>query len=512
METIKLSNNKRIMKNTILLYGRMIFMMAISLYTSRVVLSVLGVVDFGIYNVVGGIVIVLSFLNTSMAGATQRFLNMELGKRDFLSLKKVFATSIVIHMGIAFLVLILAETIGIWFLNTHMTIPLDRLTAANWVFQFSVISFLVTILAVPFNAAIIAHEEMTAFAYISIIEAILKLLIVYLLVVIPIDKLIMYALLMVLVSTGISLSYCLFCTNKFNECKGISLQYDKYYMSKMLGFSGWTVVGALGSISHTQGVAIVMNMFFGVTVNAALGIANQVTNAVNQFVTNFMIALNPQIVKTYAANELDSMHLLMKRGARMGISLVAFFAVPLIVETPVILNIWLKEVPEYTVTFIRIILLTSICNAYAQPLSTAKAATGKIKQYQIVLTTLGLLHLPLAWMAFVMGGSPFWAMYVYFVLVNIIQTCRIIMVCRSVNLSIMGFVKDVCIRCSLMVFVSFFVPGLFHFILPASLLNSLIVICIAFMSTGFSIITIALTKTERLALTKIIKKRIGITS
>lgn len=236
-------------------------MMAISLYTSRVVLSVLGVEDFGIYNVVGGIVIVLSFLNTSMAGATQRFLNVELGKRDLISLKKVFTTSVVIHMGIAFLVLFLAETIGVWFLNTHMTIPLDRLTAANWVFQFSVISFLVTIVAVPFNAAIIAHEEMTAFAYISIIEAILKLLIVYLLVVIPVDKLIMYALLMVLVSTGISLSYCLFCTNKFNECKGISLQYDKYYMSKMLGFSGWTVVGALGSISHTQGVAIVMNMF-----------------------------------------------------------------------------------------------------------------------------------------------------------------------------------------------------------------------------------------------------------
>lgn len=214
METNSVSNNKRIMKNTILLYGRMIFMMAISLYTSRVVLSVLGVEDFGIYNVVGGIVIVLSFLNTSMAGATQRFLNVELGKRDLISLKKVFTTSVVIHMGIAFLVLFLAETIGVWFLNTHMTIPLDRLTAANWVFQFSVISFLVTIVAVPFNAAIIAHEEMTAFAYISIIEAILKLLIVYLLVVIPIDKLIMYALLMVLVSTGISLSYCLFCTNK----------------------------------------------------------------------------------------------------------------------------------------------------------------------------------------------------------------------------------------------------------------------------------------------------------
>lgn len=512
METNSVSNNKRIMKNTILLYGRMIFMMVISLYTSRVVLSVLGVEDFGIYNVVGGIVIVLSFLNTSMAGATQRFLNVELGKRDLISLKKVFTTSVVIHMGIALLVLFLAETIGVWFLNTHMTIPLDRLTAANWVFQFSVISFLVTIIAVPFNAAIIAHEEMTAFAYISIIEAILKLLIVYLLVVIPIDKLIMYALLMVLVSAGISLSYCLYCTNKFYECKGMSLRYDKYYFSKMLGFSGWTVVGALGSISHTQGVAIVMNMFFGVTVNAALGIANQVTNAVNQFVTNFMTALNPQIVKTYAANELNSMHLLMKRGARMGISLVAFFAVPLIIETPVILNIWLKEVPEYTVTFIRIILLTSICNAYAQPLSTAKAATGKIKQYQIILTTLGLLHLPLAWMAFVMGGSPFWAMYVYFVLVNIIQACRIFMVCRSVNLSIIGFVKDVCVRCGLMVFVSFLVPSIFHFILPISLFNSLVVICIAFVSTGLSVITIALTRTERLALTKIIKKRIGITS
>lgn len=498
------------MKNTILLYGRMVFMMAISLYTSRVVLSVLGVEDFGIYNVVGGIVVVLSFLNTSMAGATQRFLNVELGKQDLLSLKKVFVTSVVIHISIALVVLLLAETVGVWFLNTHMTIPLNRISAANLVFQFSVASFLLTIIAVPFNAAIIAHEEMTVFAYISIIEAILKLFIVYLLVVIPIDKLVMYALLMVLVSASISLSYCLFCKKKFNECKGFSIRYDKHYMSKMLGFSGWTVVGALGSISHTQGVAIVMNMFFGVTVNAALGIANQVTNAVNQFVTNFMTALNPQIVKTYAANELENMHLLMKRGSRMGISLVAFFAVPLIIETPVILNLWLKNVPEYTVVFIRIILIASVCNAYAQPLSTAKAATGNIKQYQIILTTLGLLHLPLAWISFVMGGSPFWAMYIYLVLVNIIQGCRIFMVCRSVKLSIVEFVKDVCARCLLMVFVSLLIPILFHFVLPDSLSNSLIVICVAFMSTGLSIVLIALTKEERLGLKKIVENRISV--
>ena len=399
--------------------------MAISLYTSRVVLATLGVDDYGLYYTVGGIVSILAFLNTSMAGSTQRFLNVEMGKNDYEKLQLVFNTSRVIHLCLAVIVFVLAETIGVWFLNNYMTIAPDRMGAANWVFQFSIVSFLITIISVPYNAAIISHEKMSAFAYISVVDAVLRLLIVFLLDLTSYDKLIIYSILMAATSAIIRLIYSWYCIKHFVECRKFSLGYDKEYLKKMASFSGWTVVGALGSISHTQGVAIVINMFFSVAVNAAQGIANQVMHVVNHFVSNFMIALNPQIVKSYASGDLESMHTLMMRGSRMGFFLITFFSIPLIIETPVLLAIWLKEVPEYTVIFVRIIIVTSVINSFASPLSAARGATGDIKNYQIVLTALGLLHIPLAWICFEIGYPPYSAMIVYLILIIIMQVCRI---------------------------------------------------------------------------------------
>lgn len=502
------SSNKRLFKNTILLYVRMIVLLVISLYTSRIVLASLGVDDFGIYNVVGGIVVIMSFLNNSMASSTQRFLNVELGRNDFAQLKAVFNTSRVIHFIIAGIVWILAETLGVWFLNTFMNIASDRIVAANWVFQFSILTFMTNIVSVPYNAVIIAHEKMSVFAYITIIEAIMKLAIVYLLWLTTFDKLIVYAALMLLVAITVRMFYIIYCCKHFDECKYKNLRTDKMVMRKMLGFSGWTIFGALGSISHTQGISIVMNMFFGVGVNAAQGIANQVTNVVNQFVANFMTAINPQIVKTYAAGQLDEMHILIRRGSRMGICLVAFFAIPLILETPAILNLWLTVVPDYTVTFIRIILLTTMCNAYAQPLATAKSATGIIKNYQIILTTLGWLHVPLAWLCFKIGKEPYYAMYVYFILINIMQVIRIYMVCKSIKMSIQKYVKDVNCRCAIMVFVASIIPFVSHTYLPHSIICSLITIIIGFASVTVSIYLIGITKHERCMINLFIKNKI----
>lgn len=502
-------DSKRIVKNTGILYIRMLFMIVISLYTSRVVLKTLGFDDFGLYNVVGGIVVILSFLNTSMSGATQRFLNVELGREDHDRLRKVFSTSLFIHVCLAGIIILLAETVGLWFLNNYMNIAPERMEAANWVFHFSVLSFTLTILSVPYNGAIISHERMGAFAYITIGEATMKLLVVFLLQVISYDKLIVYALLMVAVSAIVLIIDTVYAGIKFKECRGLSLKYEPTILRQMIGFSGWTAFGALGSLSHTQGIAIVMNWFFGLTVNAALGIANQVTHIVNNFVTNFMTALNPQIVKTYAAHQLYDTQTLLKRGSKLGICLVTFFAVPLIIETPAILNLWLEDVPEYAATFIRIILLTSICNAYASPLAAAKGATGNIRNYQIILTSLGWMHLPLAWIFFELGYPPYYAMYVYFVLINIMQGVRIYMVCKSIDLSIKDFCSEVLLRCGFMILAAFSLPYLSHRLLPFSLVSSLATIAIALVSVSISIYFIALQGEERKTIRKFLVAKIS---
>lgn len=502
------SNNKRIAKNTIMLYIRMLFTMGVSLYTSRVVLATLGVADYGIYNVVGGIVVVLSFLNVSMAGAVQRFLNVELGRNDNKALEDVFQTSRVIHIVIAGIILLLGETVGVWFLNTCMNIESSRMLAANYVFQSALFSFIFTVISVPYNAEIIAHERMTAFAYISVIEAISKLAIVYLLLIIPFDKLIVYSILTTCLSVSICCIYIKYCMNHFEECKSFKLSLNKDISKRIVGFSSWTVFGSLGTISHTQGISIIINMFFGVTVNAAQGIANQVTSIVNQFVYNFMTALNPQIVKTYAAGDYDTMHVLVMRGSRMGICLVSLFAVPLFFEVPLLLDIWLKEVPEYTTTFIRVILLTSLSLAYAIPLSTSRSATGDIKMYQIVLTSMAWMHLPLAWLFYYWGFAPQSSMYIYLIIVNVEQIYRIFNVCPAIKLPISTYVSNVLGRSVLMLVVSFVPSYILYYMLSDTIANGILVLIFSFFTVAISSCFIVLDSTERRFIIEIVKKKI----
>ena len=471
--------------------------MVISLYTSRVVLNALGVDDYGIYNVVGGIVVLLAFLNNAMAGSTQRFLNFEMGTQDSDALRRVFSTSIHIHVIVAFVVLILGETIGLWFLNTHMNIPELRITAANYVYQFSLITCVANFLSVPFNATIIAHERMSAFAYISILEGVLKLSVAIAVYYAPFDKLIFYGSLMLFVGLINNSCYATYAFRHFAECRGVSRRINKDKMREMLSFSGWTIFGNLGYILHTQGIAIIINMFFTVAVNAAQGIANQVNGVVQQFLSNFLLALNPQLVKSYASGDIEAMHKLIIRGCKFAFCLVAFFVVPLVIETPTILKTWLGIVPEYTIIFVRMVLLILLVNSLTGILSTSKGATGNIKIYQITLTTIGAFHLPLVWGAFALGYGPEYSMYVYLVIVIILQILRALFVCNSLHLSKRLLFSEVAVRCSLVLLISSVLPTLLHLYLPVSLITSIIICIAGMLSVTITSLFIALTPHER---------------
>ena len=419
------SANKRIAKNTLLLYVRMLFTMSISLFTSRVILSNLGVEDFGIVNVVGGVVSMFSVLSGSMSSSISRFITFELGAGDKHRLKTVFTTGINIQLGMSVLILLVAELVGVWFLNCKMNIPEERLYAANWVFQFSILSFILGLLSVPYNAAIIAHEKMSAFAYISIIEVTLKLIIVYLLTISPFDRLITYSFLFMMIGVLIRIIYGYYCKKHFEECT-YHFVYDKGILKSMTSLAGWNFLGNGAFLLNTQGVNILMNMYFGVAINAARGVASSVDAALKQFVNNFTTAVNPQITKSYAKRELDNMHKLVCVSSKFSAFLMLFFAVPIILETDTILHIWLKNPPEYASVFLKWIIISSFMDTVlANSLVTSMFATGNIKRYQIIVTSIGCLVFPLSWIAFEIGLEPQFGYIIYFIIYTILLFVRL---------------------------------------------------------------------------------------
>lgn len=450
-------NNKLIARNTVLLYFRMFLTMGVSLYTSRIILNTLGIVDFGIYNVVGGVVMMFSFLNASMSSATQRFLSFELGRNDYIQLKKVFSMSVNIHAIIAVAVLILAETIGLWFLNTKLIIPIERIEAANWVFQFSILSFMVTIMSVPYNATIIAHERMKIYAYVSIAEVILKLIIVFALIWLRYDKLKIYSILIFFVTALIWLLYKVYCKRNFIETN-YKFFWEKSLYKTLMNYAGWNLFGNLASVTMGQGVNVLLNLFFGPAVNAARGIAFQVRSAVNGFVSNFQIAMNPQIVKSYAADDIKYMHQIVFQGAKYSFYLLFILALPIILETEIILKLWLKIVPEYTVIFTRLILINILIDCISGPLMTSAQASGKIKKYQTVVGSLLLLILPMSYILLKMEFPPQITLYVSIFISIIALFARLWIISPLVKLSIVKFSQNVLIPIFLVVGVSIIFP------------------------------------------------------
>lgn len=489
-------NNKRIAKNTLLLYFRMLFTMAVSLYTSRVVLNTLGVEDFGIYNVVGGVVAMFGFLNSAMSSSTQRYITFELGKNNFEQLKKVFNTSVSIHAFISIVILILAETIGLWFLYNKMTIPMERMDAALWVYQGAIVSTIVVIMSVPYNATIIAHEKMSAFAYISVLEVVLKLLIVYLLLIGNFDKLKLYAVLMCSIQFLIRLIYGNYCKRHFTETK-YKFYKDWKLFKEMLGFAGWNLWGSCAWMAFTQGVNILLNIFFGPTVNAARGLVIQIQNAVTQFSQNFQMALNPQITKSYATEDFSYMHKLIFRSSKFTFILLLLLTLPIQMETKTILTIWLKTVPEHTVEFLHIILCTAIIDAIANPLMVSAAATGKVKLYQSVIGGILLSILPISYIALKLGKDSESVFIIHLVVSIIAFVVRLFIIRPMINLKISQYFKTVIVKCMLVTGISLILPLIFNDILENSLINCLLECIICITSVILSAYYFGLDNTER---------------
>lgn len=399
--------NRRIAKNTIYLYMRSILVMAVGLYTSRVVLKALGVDDYGVYNVVGGFVAMFAIISSSLVSASQRFISYEMGKEK-PQLKRVFRGTVTIHIILAAIILILCESIGLWFLLNKLKIAPDRMGAAFWVYQFSVITFCINLISIPYNATIIAHEKMKAFAYVSIFEACSKLLMAVILQFIPWDRLIIYSLMMMMIAISIRFLYGIYCKKHFSECS-FHFSFDKKLFKDMLGFTGWNFIGSTASIFSSQGINILVNIFFGVALNAARGICDQVNNAINQFVSSFMTAVNPQITKSYAAHDYEYMNKLMLRGAKYGTLMYWLISFIVFVESDFILNLWLVKVPPYAPLFLRLILIYSIFQAMSNTLYIGMLATGKIRNYQIIIGTITAMAFVVCYIAFKMGLGPEWS-------------------------------------------------------------------------------------------------------
>lgn len=489
-------NNKRIAKNTLLLYVRMLFMMAVSLYTSRVVLNALGVEDFGIYNVIGGVVAMFSILSGSLSAAITRFITYELGTENQENLKKIFSTAVTIQISLAILIILLAEVTGVWFLNVKMNIPDERIVAANWVFQFSILTFAINLISVPYNASIIAHERMSAFAYISILEAIGKLAIAFLIIISPMDKLIFYAILMCIVALVIRFAYGVYCKRHFEECT-YHFIFDKDLLKRMFGFAGWNFIGAASAVLRDQGGNVVINLFCGPAVNAARGIAFQVNAAISGFVTNFMTALSPQITKSYASGEHHYMMTLIYQGARFSFYMLLLLSLPVLLNTHYLLELWLKIVPDHTVLFVQLVLAFAMSESISNPLVTAMLATGRIRNYQLVVGGLQMMNLPISYVLLRMDVFP---EVIIVVAIGISQCClvaRLLMLRGMIGLSVKKYLKKVYINILTVTIAAAIIPFLLTCKLEESFQTFILSSLAAVICTGIAIYYIGCNKSER---------------
>lgn len=441
-QTHNSADNKRIAKNAVALYLRMFVTMGVALYASRVVLQTLGETDYGIYSVVGGVVAMVGFLNGAMASATQRYLNVGIARRDAARLKETFRTAAQVHIVIALLVLVISETVGLWFVTSKLVFPAERMEAALWVFQFAIASAMMGIASLPFSAAIIAHERMSVFAYISMGDAALKLGIVYLLVAAPTDKLVFYSASLCLVSAlnfAVNIAYCRRC---FSEV-GFSFRVDGPLLREMSVFAGWSLWGNVAGVMFTQGVNILLNLYFGPAVNAARGIAVQVQGAISGFVGNVQTALNPQITKSYAVGDLRRMHSLMFASSKFCFSLLLVLLLPFALEADYVLGLWLGVVPAHTSAFVRLLAVVMLVETLANPYMIANQATGRVRLYQSVCGGLLLCIVPLSWLALKLGGSPESVYVVHCSIAVVTQLLRVTLMRRLIDLPLAKYLRRV---------------------------------------------------------------------
>lgn len=500
-------SNKRIIKNSALLYIRVIFCQLLGIYTARKILEVLGVEDYGIMNVVMGVTTILTFLNGSMSVATQRYLTIELGKSDLSSYNKTFVMSCMIHLLLAVLLFFAAESIGLWFLNTYLNVPTGRMIAANWVYQASVFIFMFGMVQAPYAASVNAHEDMHVFAYLEIGYAVARLAIVLMLSFCSFDRLIVYGLLLLCVEISKFAIYHFYCLKKYDECRFV-FQWDKRLFRSFLGFTGWNMFGTVAWILKDQGNNIMMNMFGGVTVNAAMGVAVQVSKAVMNVFGGFQTAVNPQITKNYAANDFTGLHKLVIGSSKISFFLILLVALPVFMETPYILDIWLVSTPEYSVTFIRICLVEAVFQTLFGPVVTALMATGNIKWYQIVVGCIMMLIVPVSYIFLRMGFSVVTPLVVSLVIVVISILVRAVFCKIQIRLPLSEYIFKVIIPCVSVLLFSLLLP----FILASTMDDGFVRLVVMSVLCGMSVIAcsyfIGLNRNERRLVTDLV--RVGI--
>lgn len=491
------SNNKRIAKNTIFLYIRMLIIMLVTLFTSRIILQSLGVEDYGIYNLVAGVTAMFTFLNGALSDATQRYLTFELGRGEDGDVNKIFSLCMILHIIMAVVVVIITEVVGLWFMYNKLQIPAERMDAAFWLFQFSVASMFIMFVSVPYNALIIAHERMKAFAFISIFTTGINLLIAYALFLSgSFDRLILYGFLLFVLQIITRLIYNNYCRRNFEESK-FRIIWDKAKVKELTGFISWTIIGNISYVAYTQGLNLLLGMFFLPVVNAARGIAVQVQHAVNNFVKSFQTAINPQITKTYAAGDLAAMHNLIFRSSRFSFFLLMVPIIPIIYETPLILKLWLTEVPENTIVFLRIILLTTWINSLANPLGVSSKATGNIKLYEGTVATLKLLILPIAYICLRFGLPAFSVFIVHLVMECCTYSANLLVSRRLVHLPLRKYFKEVAIRVIVVGSLSFIAPVILYVFMPDSVLRLITLGLFSCIVSSILIICFGLTTGER---------------
>ncbi|MCG8333042.1 MAG: oligosaccharide flippase family protein [Proteobacteria bacterium] len=501
-------NNKRIAKNTLMLYFRQIITLLVSLYTVRIVLNVLGVEDYGIYNVIGGVVALLSFLNGSMASATQRFFSFALGEKNPEKLKKIFSSNCLIYGVIALVALVLLETFGLWFVNEFLQVPAERYLSARWTFHFSVFAFVSTIISTPFIAIIIAHEDMQFYAYMSIVESTLKLGIAFLLVCLPWDKLELYGLLFFAVSFINTLLYVSICVKKYAECQFRAFHWDKKLLREILDFTGWTLFGQLSTVFRKQAITILLNQMFNPATVAARAIATNVTSRITMFSTSFNVGLYPPIIKSYANGENKEMFSLIFNGSKITFSLMWIFALPLFIEMETILQIWLNKPPADAVLFTRLALVEVLLFSLSLPIATAARAPGKMKSYELVLGSVQIAIFVAAWIVLKLGSAAY-SVYIVAIIANLVMfVFRLVIVRSLIGIPLRKFLYQVLFPVSLISLISGAASIAVSSLLPKGLFFTLMIILTSITFTSITIYYIALNKTSRNKVNEVVAHQI----
>lgn len=503
-----LENNKRIARNTLFLYLRMIVVMLITLYTTRALLRVLGIDDYGVYNVVCGLVSMFGFLNTSMANGTQRFYNYELGKGRKDAISQVYTHAVLIQFILSLLLILIVETAGLWYMNNKIVIPANRVIAARWIFHFSMIDLFFVVIKVPYSAAVMAYERMNFYAFVSILDAVLKLIIVCILPYVSADKLIIYGIMMTTVSVVDFCLYRFYCKKKFEDLK-FDRVIDRTLFASMLSFSGWNIFGSFAHMFRNQGLSLVLNSFWGTAINAANGIAGQINSAVNSLTANFLTAIRPQMIKSYASGDMDYLMKMLYSTSKLTFYLVMVLALPLILEIKPILDLWLGVgcYPEKTISFCRLTILITLFDSFAVPISTIVHASGKMKKFQIVCSSIILLIVPLAYISSKYGGTAEMTLVIGLIVTIIVQFVRLYLVGQIVSFSLTTYCKKVLLPTMAVFIVSMMTSVLIFRYIPTGITYVFIMSAITLFISISSILSIGVNQSERRIMAAFIKSK-----